>query len=178
MGPAIQQQVELLATADQRCETRPAERGEPALDRALAGDAPDLYWPWEAPVSWRPNSSANSSPTSRRVPSAITTVPGSVTAVSRTAKLKGLPTVSSLRALAGEVGQHRTRGNSDPYVELNVRAALHLIGRCDDSEPGTHCAFGIVLMGLRIAEVSEYPSPRYLATWPPKRTTCAAQHSW
>ena len=98
------------------------------------------------------------SPTRWRVPSAMTTLPGSAKAWRRAARFGASPTTARSRALSLPT---RSPTTTAP-VAMPTRAAsgvpsgaCNLAVRLDDGEPGAHGAFRLMLVGGGPAEIGE-----------------------
>jgi hypothetical protein len=150
-------------------------RQERATEADFRSGTP-LRWPSDTPEVFCPArcSSSNRLPSKFRVLSAVTTVFGSGIACRRTSRF-GVrqPPVAERNPRTNQVADDNESGG-DADTGLQWSTGLPPAHRVDQVQP---CPLGVVLMGLRIAEVDEH-SPMYLATKPPKRFTVSATHFW
>ena len=89
----------------------------------------------------------------------MTTMFGSAIACRRAARFGVSPTTprSCASPDADEVADHdEPGGDADPHLQRRAGAVFELRHRLDHREPGMHGAFGVILVGLRIAEIGQH----------------------
>ena len=89
----------------------------------------------------------------------MTTVFGSASPCRRAARFGVSPTTAVLlrRASADEIADHdEPRGDADAHLQGDARGSVQLRRRLDERKPSLDRAFGVVFVGLRIAEIGEH----------------------
>jgi hypothetical protein len=172
--PALEHHLQLVRPADQRRQPARQPRLEPPLGAALADHAPHPLRLGETLEDVRAEIGAGEQAADQ---------PGRVPADhDRVGRGQGLQAggevgrVAHRRAAAlggsgaGHVADHDGPGvDPDPRVQLDAGAGLQPAHRCHELETGPDRALGVVLVGLRKAEVGEHPVPEMLRHVPAER---------
>jgi hypothetical protein len=80
------------------------------------------------------------------------------------------------RAHTEGVADHNEPGSyGDAHLQGDTGSGFELRHGLDQRKPGANRALGVMPVGLRISDIGEHPSPMYLATIPPLRSTNSVQ---
>ncbi len=121
------------------------------------------------------SSSSNKLPTSLRVLSATTTLFGSATPCKRAARFGVSPTMPCSCAAPDPIRSPTTTSPvAMPTRVCRGAGDFSAVNRRDQFQPRAHRPLGVVLMGLRIAEIDQHPVAHVLRHEAPKRRTVAA----
>src|SRR5262249_43133767 len=103
-------------------------------------------------------------PRSLRVGSAMTTVFGSAIPLQPRCKVRCLTNDAAFVHLARSSHQiaHNHEPSGDANTGLQSSRRLECNHCCNQLQPGTHCALGVILMGLRVAKVDKHAVPQIL----------------
>ena len=158
LPPALEHERQFLVAPDHGQNPARSPGFEAAAGDALAENFKPAHR-WAKPLSRvGPSSrSSNSSPKSRRVPSATTTAPGGRLLQPRRQIRRFAHHLLAGGALADEVPHdHKTAGDADPCAERLAGRRGQLADRLRDRQARPHGALGLVLMRLRPAEIGEH----------------------
>ena len=90
----------------------------------------------------------------------MTSVFGVASACSRAARFGVSPTTATLlrRALADQIADHdQPGGDADPHLQIRASTPAERPTASITRQPGADRPLGIILVGLRVAEIDQHP---------------------